>query len=198
MVAGIERLATACNGNQSSAACATPSVNMESRNPPLQPKMNTDGADLYFALWKHFLVHEPIVRWLMNYGPDIAPQTKDFDRSLSFCCDFVIPSKWNCFKEAFAMGEMFLPTFIVGRFVCGSVVTATAYHKHAVCASRLIAPHATIGKGDAGLQSTNRRMVCDMGAGDAVNIIEFAWMHDGSLNVTTKILIPPCEGLAYQ
>lgn len=96
----------------------------------------------------------------------------------------------------FDLGEMFIPDHPYSHFMCGSVVAATPFHKHLVCALGQAASRTS--EHLPSYRTRVRRMVVDMGSSRSINIIEFSWMDDGALIVTTKILVPPNPNKQFQ
>lgn len=165
---------------------------------PLKQGFMSDGSEMFPYLWRYFLHHEPLRDWLMRAHPygtaSVAP--RDVAQGIAFCCNFVVPDQWKDMTTSFDLGEMFIPDHAYSHFMCGTVVAATSYHKHLVCA---LGPAANRHpKCLPSYQTTCRRMIVDMGSSRSINIIEFSWMQDGALIVTVKILVPPDPNVPYQ
>lgn len=150
--------------------------------------MTTDGADgagIYARLWSHFLAHRPLSRWLLH-EEDAPPTPADVTLSVAFVCEFPVPPRFSSLVSTFAYGELLIPQRVYdGRFIMGSLLAATDIHKYVAC---LGPPNANK---DA-LLVRERRVVVDCGERpfDPVRVIDFAWMRNGSLVVTTKQLAP--------
>lgn len=162
------------------------------------PSRMSDGSEIFPYLWRYFLHHEPLRDWLMRAEPFAAAAVspRQAGQGIAFCCNFSVPPVWKDMAASFDLGEMFIPDHAYSQFMCGTVVAATSYHKHLVCA---LGPAASR---DApflpSYQTCVRRMVVDMGSSRSINIIEFSWMQDGALIVTAKILVPPDPSFPYQ
>lgn len=174
--------------------CRYTMVNLAHLTPPgEQPAPNhmSDGSELFPFLWRYFLHHDPLRDWLMRSEPfcTTAVSPVKVAQGIAFCCNFSVPPQWEDMSESFDMGEMFVPSHAYSHFMCGTVVAATSYHKHLICA---LGPAAARDAHVLPSYQTNvRRMVVDMGSSRSINIIEFSWMNDGALIVTVKILVPP-------
>lgn len=91
--------------------------------------------------------------------------------------------------ECFDLGEMFVPDHSYSHFMCGSMVAASSFHKHLVCALGPAAARTPVAI--QAYSTISRRMVVDMGSSRSIRIIEFSWMADGALMVIVKILVAP-------
>lgn len=163
-------------------------------SPNIIPHYMSDGSELFPYLWRHFLRHQPVRDWLMRRPPyhstTITPA--HVAQGVAFCCNFDTPEIWSDMASSFEMGEMFIPDHRYRQFMCGSVVAATPFHKHLICA---LGPAAT--RHYTALPSYRtrvRRMVVDLVSSRSINLFEFSWMEDGMLIVTAKILVPPPPG----
>lgn len=180
----------------------TPAV--QANQPVASPTSNDstalmfDGSEVFPYLWRYFLSHPPLRDWLMRAPPyaSAAVAPRHVAQGIAFCCNFSVPDKWADMSASFDLGEMFIPDHAYSHFMCGTVVAASSFHKHLVCA---LGPAAS--RNPACLPSYRtcvRRMVVDMGSSRSINIMEFSWMEDGALIVTTKILVPPDPSVPYQ
>lgn len=155
------------------------------------PRLMEDGSESFPYLWRHFLRHVPLRAWLMRADPYATASVSPAQaaRGIAFCCNFTVPNQWADMSPSFALGEMFIPHHPYKHFMCGTVVAATAFHKHLVCALGPLAsrhPECL-----PSYQTCVRRMVIDIGSTGVINCLEFSWMQDGTLIVMTKILVPP-------
>lgn len=124
----------------------------------------------------------------------VSPRT--VSQGIAFCCNFSIPPQWQDMADCFDIGELFVPDHAYSHFMCGSVVAATSFHKHLVCA---LGPAASRDPNVVpSYQTSVRRMVVDMGSTHSINIAEFSWMRDGALIVTVKILVPPDPAFPFR
>ncbi|CAN8074404.1 unnamed protein product [Agarophyton chilense] len=155
---------------------------------------SSDGSELFPRLWRYFLRHQHIRDWLMRKPPYCAPQVNpaSVKEGVGFCCNFSTPEHWSDMGSCFEMGEMFIPDHQFRNFMCGSVIAASPFHKHLICAlGSAAARHSSI---LASYKTQVRRMVVDMRSAHAINLLEFSWMEDGMLIVMSKVLVPPISG----
>lgn len=157
-----------------------------------------DGAQLFPYLWRYFLRHPPISQWLMRSGPQstsiVSPS--HVAQGIGFCCNFTVPQHWSDMTPSFDLGEMFIPHHYYQNFMCGTVVAATSYHKHLVCALGKAAVRDP--QSLPSYRTTVRRMVIDTSSSRSINIVEFSWMEDSTLIVTAKVLVPPDPNRSFQ
>lgn len=154
-------------------------------------KRMTDGSEVFSYLWTHFLRHQHLRDWLMRAPPFTAASfsSEQIERGTGFCCNFSVPELWSDMAECFDLGEMFVPDHSYSHFMCGSMVAASSFHKHLVCALGPAAARTPIAI--QAYSTISRRMVVDMGSSRSIRIIEFSWMADGALMVIVKILVAP-------
>lgn len=151
----------------------------------------TDGSDIFPYLWRYFLTHQHLRDWLMRAPPQTTASLSpaQIAQGTAFCCNFSVPNLWADMAPCFDLGEMFVPDHSYSHFMCGSMIAATSFHKHLVCA---LGPAAARTPASVLAYSTTaRRMVVDMGSSRSINIIEFSWMADAALMVIVKVLVPP-------
>lgn len=175
-----------------------PFLNAETQflSKPIAPNVSgvehmRNGTEVFPFLWTHFLAHQHISDWLMRVPPfNVASfSSAQIERGTGFCCNFSVPELWSDMTDCFNIGEMFVPDHPYSHFMCGSMVAASSFNKHLVCA---------LGPGAArtpvaiqGYTTTSRRMVVDMGSSRSIRIMEFSWLADGTLMVIAKILVAP-------
>lgn len=160
--------------------------------------LTSDGSEMFPYLWRYFLSHQPLRDWLMRSAPytTVAVSPRHVSQGIAFCCNFSVPNLWSDMADSFGLGEMFIPDHAYSHFMCGTVVAATSFHKHLICALGSAANRQASSL--PSYRTCVRRMVVDMGSSRSINIMEFSWMEDGALVVTTKVLVPPDPSLPFQ
>lgn len=149
---------------------------------------STDGSHIFPNLWRYFLRHQHLRDWLMRASPfsDVSFGASQIEQGIAFCCNFSVPQLWSDMASCFNVGEIFIPDHSFANFVCGSVVAASTFNQHLVCA---LGPAAA--RTPAAVQAystTVRRMIIDMASSTSIRIIEFSWMADGALMVAVRAL----------